>query len=73
MAVCEKQLFAVNQEIPQRVALEWITTSSTDSLSDTSEEGEDDLYDNGGDDDDLEGPLFGLEFVDLQTETNTEN
>ena len=44
----EKPL-VLNEDIPESVALEWITTSSTH----LSEE-----------DDDLDGPLFGLEFVD---------
>ena len=45
-------------EISERVALEWIATSSTVSLSDTSE---DSCCD---DDDDLDEHLFGLEFID---------
>jgi len=55
---CETPVL-MTREIPESVALEWITSSSTHSLSDSSEEGDDDFEDNEEDDD-----LFGLEFVD---------
>lgn len=59
----------LRQDIPEQVALEWITTSSTYSLSDstTSDHSEDHCYD-----DDHESRLFGLEFLDAVTETNIE-
>jgi len=57
------------QEIPETAALEWITTSSMHSLSDstTSEESDESYYD-----DDHDGPLLGLEFVECLTEINIE-
>jgi hypothetical protein len=53
------------QDIPGKVALEWITTSSTHSLSDSSTSEQSDDYCN---DDDHDGPLLGLEFVDFLIE-----
>jgi len=56
----------LHREIPERVAMEWITTSSTHSLSDStaSGQGEDHYFD----DDDHDGPLLGLQFVDCMPE-----
>lgn len=50
-------------KIPESVALEWITSSSTHSLSDSSESSEESM-------DDEDDDLFGLEFVDATTETD---
>lgn len=52
----------LSHDIPEKAALEWISTSSTHSLSDsTTSEGTEYCLD---DDDDDEGTLLGLEFVD---------
>jgi len=50
-------------DIPEKVALEWITTSSTHSLSDnsTSDQSDDFCFD-----DDQDDTLLGLEFLDSQ-------
>lgn len=57
------------QDIPDKVALEWIQTSSTHSLSDStsSEESEECCHD-----DDHDTPLLGLEFVESLIEMKIE-
>jgi hypothetical protein len=50
------------QDIPEKIALEWITSSSTHSCS-TLEESEEYCNDN-----DHDGPLLGLEFLDALIE-----
>lgn len=50
------------QKIPESVALNWITRSSTHSLSDSSDASGESM-------DDEDDDLFGLEFVDTTTET----
>jgi hypothetical protein len=54
----------LHRDIPERVAMEWITTSSTHSLSDSIASGQGEDY--GYDDDDL----LGLKFVDCMPEVN---
>ena len=65
-AECQKVL-QQQQKIPESVALNWITSSSTHSLSDSSDTSGEPMDDDDDDD------LFGLEFLDTSTETDNKH
>ena len=64
-AECRKVMLQ-QQKIPESVALNWITSSSTHSLSDSSDTSGEPMDD---DDDDL----FGLEFLDTSAESDNKD